>query len=202
MRPLSSRLQTLLQVRPASRKVPPQMALIVLVLLAAAASALLSASGRRRATQQEAPDATVTAAAQAAEAAEDAKRALAQPVESAYEAARKGDVATYLAQFTDPLRTQLDRTRAQQGDAYLKSYLSRLTGTVKGVAVDLTSKEDVGPDLARLRVELVYADHNEAQPFVLRHEGTIWRISKIEALRSAPTLIPYGTPLEQVPTGR
>ncbi|MBV9468013.1 MAG: hypothetical protein JO316_22620 [Abitibacteriaceae bacterium] len=201
---LSSRLQRLLEpMQRRNRKLPPQLKFMVVVLLAAAASGLYSTLARSRSVEQVGADTSeTTRQAIAAETAEESKRALAQPVENAFEAARKGDLERYLSQFTNPLREQLNRTRTQQGEGYLRRYLTQLTGTIKGVAVDLTRKEEVGPDLVRIHVELIYADHNESQPFVMRQENGSWRISKIESLRSAPTLIPYGTPLEDVPTAR
>jgi hypothetical protein len=116
-----------------------------------------------------------------------------KPVEDAFEAARKGDLDAYLDQFTDPLKSQMLRLRTEKGDAYLRDYLARLCGPIKGISADLTRQESVGPDTIRLPVEFIYADHNEVQTFQLRREGGRWRVLQIATVRSAPTLIPYGT---------
>ena len=92
----------------------------------------------------------------------------------------------------------MTRTRAERGDAYLRDYLARLAGPIQGLAADLTRKEPVGPDTIRLPIQFIYRDRNEMQLFTLRREGERWRIIAIENVRSAPTLIPYGTPMQQV----
>jgi len=75
--------------------------------------------------------------------------------------------------------------------------LARFTAPVRGLAVRASEKQEAGPDRVRLPVELVYVDRNELQTYVLHREGTGWRIGRIDPVRSAPTLIPYGTPVEQ-----
>ena len=123
------------------------------------------------------------------------KNALSRPIEAAITAAAKGDLTTYLDQFTDPLRGQLERTQTEKGSEYLRDYLKRLTRPVKGVAINLRKKQDTAPDEARLDVEFIYANRNETQPFFLRREDGRWRISSMDSVRSTPVLIPYGAEL-------
>src|SRR5436305_8024741 len=158
-----ARLPHLLQQ---ARKLPPQLLLAALVLIAAAGSAVVGLA-RGRAT---APGAAGSARGAAPDPG-DEDALLALPVEQAYTAARQGDLETYLAQFTDPARAQLAATRRDKGDAYLKDYLARLTGPLKGLAADLTRKQQLDPDSARLPFQFVYADHNESQAFIPRREG-------------------------------
>jgi hypothetical protein len=103
-----------------------------------------------------------------------------------------------MAQFADPLRAQLIRLRAEKGDVYLRDYLARLTRPIKGLAADLARTEEVGPSEVRLPIQFLYSDRNEVQSFFLRRSGDRWRITRIETARSAPVLIPYGTPMEKV----
>jgi hypothetical protein len=186
------------RLRDSLRKAPPQMLLVGLVAACALASALFTGfTGRgsgvpaRSGTSEAGPPA-------AASFPEDEGAPLCEPVQEAFEAARKGDLDRYLAQFTDPLRGRLSGTRTEKGDAYLRDYLARLTAPLKGLAVDLARRAETAPDTIRLPVEFIYVDRNEVQRFTLRREGGRWRISEIEDVRAAPTLIPYGTPIESV----
>lgn len=183
------------RLRQALRSLPPQLRLAAALAVAALASAIYSAVSSQRSAISTAPAVLPNTPDHRSAAVPPTPDT---PIQAAFEAARKGDLDGYLAQFADPLRTQLARTRAEKGDAYLRDYLARLTAPLKGIAVDLTRKEEVGPDTLRLPVQFIYADRNELQPFLLRRDGARWRILRIESLRSAPTLIPYGTPIQQV----
>ncbi len=164
-------------------------------MAAVAVAALMSAilSPRREGAPPSDP-----ATANAGLSAPEESVALSRPVEDAYEAARSGKLEDYMAQFADPLRAQLIRLRAQKGDGYLRDYLAQLTRPIKGLAADLTRKEEVGPGEIRLPVQFTYSDRNEAQFFFLRRSDGQWRITHIETVRSAPVLIPYGTPIGEV----
>lgn len=182
-------LPRLLHRLQAARRLPPQVLLILAVSAAALASGLY---GMLRGPAASPP------ALSLAPDPPDPDALLSRPVETAYEAARRGDLSRYLDQFTDPLLAQLSATRADKGDPYLRDYLDRQTAPLKGLAADLTRKKALDPDAVRLPVEFVYADRNEVQWFVLRRAGDRWRISRIESVRSAPTLIPYGTPVQSL----
>src|SRR5256885_391088 len=62
-----------------------------------------------------------------AAAPEEAEGALSASVEEAFDAARRGDLETYLSEFTEPLKSQLARLRADKGDGYLRDYVPRTT---------------------------------------------------------------------------
>src|SRR5262249_61195274 len=99
---------------------------------------------------------------------------------------------------TEPLRSELEEARAAKGDGYLRGYLSRFTTPIKGLAVRVDQQEVIGPSAIRLPVEFVYADRNERQSYSLQMSRGRWRITRIDAVRAAPTLIPYGTQVERV----
>ena len=191
-------LRLLRRLHPAGRKAPIQFALIALVLAAALASAITSRF--RQAPAQDSAEAVNAISRLPFSSTPPVEEGItpAQPIEDAFEAARHGDLDGYLAQFTDSLQAQLARTRAEKGDAYLRDYLARLTVPIKGIAADLNRRESVGPETVRLPVEFVYADRKETQIFETRREGGRWRIRNISPVRAAPTLIPYGTPIEKV----
>jgi hypothetical protein len=48
---------------------------------------------------------------------------------------------------------------------------------------------------ARIRVEYVYADRNEAQQVYLERIDGDWKISGVDASERVKTLVPYGTPV-------
>ncbi len=180
--------------RPIKRlpKLPPQLWLGLAMLGAALVSALYSA---RRPRQPRTPTAATRGVTAATPASLD--NTMISSIEAATAAARAGNLTAYLEQFTDPLRGQLERTRAEKGDAYLIGYLKRLMAPVKGVAVNLRTKQDSAPNETRLMVEFIYADRNEVQPFFLRRVGEAWRISRMDSVHSTPILIPFGTSLEK-----
>src|SRR5262245_42924348 len=176
-----------LRLPPPLRNVPVPLWLAALVLAGAAASTLVSR--RQAAVPGPAPPGTVI---------RPEGPSPAEPVEAAFEAARRSELDAYFAQFAEPLRAQLARTRAEKGDAYFRNYLQRLTAPLKGIAVRLSEQQHTGPATLLVPVEFVYQDRNEVQTFELRREGGGWRILRIEAIRAAPTLIPYGTPVQEV----
>jgi hypothetical protein len=168
------------------------------VAVAAGGSALYSALAQR-ATFSAAVTAERPAADGPLEVSDpEAGAALSRPVEEAFDAARRGDLEAYLAQFAEPLRGQLARTRAEKGEAYLKDYLHRLSEPVKGIAVRISEQQDIAPETVRCPVELVYQDRNETQSFTLKRAGDRWLIERIDAVRAAATLIPYGTHIKDV----
>jgi hypothetical protein len=180
------------------RRLPVQWALMGLVLLTALASALYSRlKSRPNSESAEAINAVSVMPPSPSPPVEEGVTP-ATPVEAAMEAAKRGDLDAYLAQFADPLKAQLTKTRAEKGDAYLRDYLKRLTTPIKGIAADLNRMETVRPDTVNLPVQFLYADHNETQTFQLRQQGAEWRICQIASARAAPTLIPYGTPIDQI----
>lgn len=182
------------RIRQAARRTPAPLALAALVVLAAIASGVSTwLSGRSAANPPIEP-----AGPHPVIVTEEANTP-AEAIEDAYDAARHGDLPRYMGRLADPVATQLARVRTDRGDAYLRDYLVRLTGPIKGLACDLTRREERGPGMVCLPVQFTYADHNETQRFALVLLNGSWRISRAEQQRGAPTLIPYGTPIEQAP---
>lgn len=110
------------------------------------------------------------------------------------DAARAGEVTTYLRYFEGELAASLRQSAAEQGDARFAQYLKDSNAPVKGIAVSEAPGAPAGE--ARLRVELVYADRNEAQLVHLQKAGAEWKIVKLETASRVKTLVPYGTPVQ------
>lgn len=189
----------LARIRAALSRLPLQLRLVALVVLAAGGSVLYSAVAQRSASSGEAAQRDrVTADAPLEVSDPEAGAAVSRPVEEAFDAARRGDLEGYLAQFAEPLRGQLARMRGEKGDGYLQDYLRRLSEPIKGLAVRLSEQQEVGPETLRCPVELVYQDRNEVQSFTLKRAGDRWLIERIDSVRAARTLIPYGTHIKDV----
>ncbi len=110
------------------------------------------------------------------------------------DAARDGDVGTYLACFTGPMESSLRQIVKEKGDASLADYIRRFNGSVKGVAIQ--EPQTVAEGEVRLRVEYVYSDRNEAQMYFLQQSPAGWRIARQENTEGVRVLTPYGTPVE------
>jgi hypothetical protein len=109
-------------------------------------------------------------------------------------AARSGDVKSYLANYTGAMEAALNQSLAESGQAAFASYLIQSNADVKGVAVgepQLVSESEV-----KVRVETIYADRNVAQTVYLEKEPAGWKISRTDADERVKTLIPYGTPVK------
>jgi hypothetical protein len=108
------------------------------------------------------------------------------------DAARAGDVRAYLAQYTGSMATALRQTLAESNDAAFAKYLKESNAALKGAAV---SEPEIGEREARLKVEYVYQDRNEAQTMYLEKIGGVWKIARAESGDRIRTLVPYGTPV-------
>lgn len=108
------------------------------------------------------------------------------------DAARNGDVSTYLASYTDEMALALDRARKDSPD--FAKYLRESNAALKGIAVMEPQPQPDGS--VELRVEYVYEDRNEAQFFFLEKTSGRWKISRVETSERVKTLIPYGTPVQ------
>jgi len=123
------------------------------------------------------------------------KPAEATPQDTIYamlDAARAGDVRAYLEQYTGSMETALRQTLAESNDATFAKYLKDANAALKGAAV---SEPEIGEREARLKVEYVYQDRNEAQTLYLEKVGGAWKIARAESGDRIKTLIPYGTPV-------
>jgi hypothetical protein len=110
------------------------------------------------------------------------------------DAARDGDVRTYLGCYTGQMESTLRQIVAEKGEAALGSYIRNFNASVKGVAIQ--EPQSTAEREVRLRVEFVYADRNEAQIYFLEQGGGRWKIARQETAEGVKTPVPYGTTVE------
>jgi hypothetical protein len=110
------------------------------------------------------------------------------------DAARVGDVKTYLAEFTGQMEASLRQSRAETTESGFAKYLKDSNAAIKGVAV--SDPQKVTDLEARVRVEYVYQDRNEAQTMYLEKGPSGWKIARADSDERVKTLIPYGTPVK------
>ena len=105
-------------------------------------------------------------------------------------AARAGDVERYLGYFTAPALDQLRQTVRENGTAAFSAYLRKSNASIEGVAI---ADPELAGELAQLRVECIYQDHNSTQQLNLTKSGGRWQIANAdtEALTQMP--VRYGT---------
>jgi hypothetical protein len=123
-----------------------------------------------------------------------AKRTPQDTIYAMLEAARAGDSRAYLAQFTGQMQKSLQQVEAEKGAASFRDYLRTSIADIRGVAVSEavpTSDRD-----ARIRVEYVYQDRNEAQLAYLENVSGKWKIARVDGTERLKTLVPYGSPVE------
>src|SRR2546427_8335714 len=81
------------------------------------------------------------------------------------DAARIGDVKSYMASYTGQMDSALKQSLAETGEGGFAKYLKDSNTAVKGIAISepqpLTDRE------VKVRVEYVYQDRNEAQTMYL-----------------------------------
>jgi len=108
-------------------------------------------------------------------------------------AARAGDVKAYLACYTGPMEAALRQALAEATEPGFAKYLRDSNATIKGIAVsDLQPIADLE---AKVRVEYVYQDRNEAQTMYLEKGPNGWKISRTDADEPVKTPVKYGTPV-------
>ena len=110
------------------------------------------------------------------------------------DAARDGDVETYLSCYAVNVANRLRHSRNETTAEDFAVYLAERNRAIKGVAV--SEPEPLSPDQVRVRVEYVYEDRNEAQQLHLEQDGAAWRISRVDAAVHVETPTPYGTPVD------
>jgi hypothetical protein len=131
-----------------------------------------------------------------------AAKAPAEPQDAVYAmlaAARAGDVNAYLACYTGQLQATLRQAVKESTEPSFAKYLRDTHAAVKGVAVSDPKK--IGEQEATLRVEYIYEDRNEAQIVSLEKGPAGWKIARAGSADRVPALIPYGTPIKQLPSG-
>jgi hypothetical protein len=112
------------------------------------------------------------------------------------DASKARDVPGYLECFAGDLRTRLEATARQLGDDGFAEYLARRVAELKGVALYDVERQPDGR--ASVTVEYVFADEKELQRLHLEETRGRWVIAEAEASRREKSLIPYGTPIEEV----
>jgi hypothetical protein len=112
------------------------------------------------------------------------------------DASKARDVDAYLECFAGDLRSRLDAIAAQLGEDGFADYLARRVEELKGVALYDVERPD--PGRATVTVEYVFAEDKELQRLHLEEARGRWVIAGAEESRREKSLIPYGTPIEQV----
>jgi hypothetical protein len=109
------------------------------------------------------------------------------------DAARAGDVKSYVDFYTGQMQASVRQAIAEAGEAGFARYLKESNAEVKGVAMaepqTLTERE------VMIRVEYVYQDRNEAQVMYLERTAASWKIARVDGMERVKTLVPYGTPV-------
>jgi len=112
-------------------------------------------------------------------------------VYAALDAARDGNVQTYLAHFTGPIEATLKQTVAESSEPGFRAYLRESNVGLKGIAVGEPQSVDDGN--MKARVEFVYPDRTVAQTMYLARASNGWKISRIDGEEQVRTPFPYGT---------
>lgn len=110
------------------------------------------------------------------------------------DAARAGNVRAYLANYTGQMQATLQQSLAETKEAAFAEYLKNSNASIKGVAV--SDAERISDVEAKVRVEYIYQDRNEAQTVYLEKSTKGWKISRVDNGERVKTLIPYGTPVK------
>src|SRR5262249_29159673 len=105
------------------------------------------------------------------------------------DAARPGDVKTYLASYTGPTETALRRTAAEN-PAFTK-YLQGSVDAVKGIVV--SDPQSITGEQVQVRVEYVYEQRNESQTLYLEKSARGWKIARADSEERIVAPVPYGT---------
>ncbi len=139
-------------------------------------------------------------------AVSDPARSPEECVRRVIEAARAGDVATYLDAYAEPLRSRIAREADEAGRSRFAEDLRRVAGSRKGFA--LYAPEPDGPDAVRIEFEAIYPDRNERQAYRLERGPAGWRIAGVGPIRgreppdrfgaTARYKAPEGVPIEGV----
>jgi hypothetical protein len=110
------------------------------------------------------------------------------------DAARTGNVASYLSSYTGALQASLREAARESTEKGFAKYLQDSNASIKGVAV--SEPRQISEDAASVRVEYVYQDRNEAQNLRLQKMNGEWKIAAVDGAERMKTLVPYGTPVK------
>jgi hypothetical protein len=109
------------------------------------------------------------------------------------EAARAGDVAGYLAQYSGQMASTLKAVVAEKTEPGFRDYLRTTNAEVKGIAV--SGVRQVSDSEAELQLEYIFQDRNEVQSVKLERQSGRWKIARVDSAERVKTLVPYGTPV-------
>ena len=110
------------------------------------------------------------------------------------DAARTGNVKAYLAEFTGQMEASLRQSLAETTESSFAKYLIDSNSAIQGVAV--SDPQKITDQEAKVRVEYVFQDRNEAQTMYLEKSANGWKIARADSDERVKTLIPYGTPVK------
>lgn len=110
------------------------------------------------------------------------------------DAARAGDVKSYLGNYTGQMSTALQQSIAETTEAKFSQYLKDSNAAIKGVAI--SEPQQLTDTQVKVRVEYVYQDRNEAQMMYLEKQSGAWKITQVDGAERVKTLVPYGTPVQ------
>ena len=110
------------------------------------------------------------------------------------DAARGGDVNTYLANYSGQMSVALQQSIAESTEPKFAQYLKDSNAAIKGVAI--SEPQQLTDTQVKVRVEYVYQDRNEAQTMYLEKQAGLWKISRVDGAERVKTLVPYGTPVQ------
>jgi hypothetical protein len=105
--------------------------------------------------------------------------------------ALRGDVSSYLDDFSGPLRARLEREADERGRSTFAADLRRTARARKSHAIFAVEPE--GEGAARITVEAVYPDRNERQTYHLTRESGGWLVDDVETVRSQVPRARFGT---------
>ena len=114
-------------------------------------------------------------------------------VSAFFDAAGRGDDATYLKLVSGDLRDSLQYARDQVGVEAFRANLRRSAAGIKGLAV--SRRDDAPADMVGLNVEIVFVDRNERQQMLLARRGDGWLITSIDTAVTTKPSKAYGTPV-------
>ncbi len=113
--------------------------------------------------------------------------------EQFFDAAGRGDDATYVGLTCGELSKSLGQSRTELGPAVFRENLKRSVESIEGLA--FARSDDVAPEGVALDVELIFKDRTEAQRMLFLPKGNGWAVAAIETSQTVKQEIPWGTPV-------
>jgi hypothetical protein len=115
-------------------------------------------------------------------------------ISSMLQAARSGNVQTYIASYTGALQRSLQESARESTEPVFAKYLRDSNASIKGVAVG--EPQPLSDTEVTVRVEYVYQDRNEAQTMRLQKSGGGWKIAQVDGASRVKSPVPYGMPVK------